>query len=148
VSGHKFIGCPVPVGIVLSRKSICKSGEKIEYVGGFDATVSGSRSGLGAILIWKELKKRGMQGLAQRAARCLEMTLYTIARLEEVGVSAWAHPYSNTVVFPRPSEKLIKKWHLASQGDISHVILMPGITTKIIDEFVDDLRPAMMAGGR
>lgn len=139
VSGHKFIGCPVPVGIVLSRKSLCKPGSKVEYIGGTDSTVSGSRSGLGAILIWKELQKRGMGGLAQRAARCLEMTLYAIARMEEIGVSAWAHPYSNTVVFPRPSETLIKKWHLASQGDISHVILMPGIDTKIIDNFIQDL---------
>jgi histidine decarboxylase len=59
--------------------------------------------------------------------------------MEEIGVSAWAHPYSNTVVFPRPTETLIKKWHLASHGEISHVILMPGVETKIIDDFIQDL---------
>ncbi|CAA9588043.1 Histidine decarboxylase [uncultured Synechococcales cyanobacterium] len=46
---------------------------------------------------------------------------------------------SNTVVFQKPSDKLIKKWQLAAQGDLAHIVVMPNISQVKIDQFIDDL---------
>ncbi|MEY3351063.1 MAG: hypothetical protein RIQ50_1174, partial [Bacteroidota bacterium] len=36
-----------------------------------------------------------------------------------------------------------KKWQLASDNDISHVICMPGVTRKMLDEFVLDMKKSI-----
>ena len=47
---------------------------------------------------------------------------------------------SNTVVFERPKEEaFVRKWQLACQGDIAHVVVMPNVTLDKIEEFVTDL---------
>lgn len=46
ISGHKFIGSPLPCGIVLTRKGFLKKVEtNIEYIGSKDTTILGSRNG-------------------------------------------------------------------------------------------------------
>ena len=138
-SGHKFLGSPVPVGVVLTRKSLCNPGVKIEYIDAIDATISGSRDGFSTLVLWKTLQQLGKKGLASRAAKCLELTFETLGLMQDAGIHAWAHPYSNTVVFPRPSRAVIKKWHLATSGEISHIILMPGIKIETVEHFVRDV---------
>jgi len=47
ISGHKFIGSPVPCGIVLADKNhVRRIARSIEYVGTLDTTIPGSRNGL------------------------------------------------------------------------------------------------------
>ena len=47
---------------------------------------------------------------------------------------------SSTVVFERPTEEsFVKKWQLACQGDIAHVVVMPNITVDKLEAFVQDL---------
>ena len=47
---------------------------------------------------------------------------------------------SNTVVFERPKEEaFVRKWQLACQGDIAHVVVMPNVTLDKIEAFVTDL---------
>ncbi len=47
---------------------------------------------------------------------------------------------SSTVVFERPTEEeFVRKWQLACQGDIAHVVVMPNITVDKLEEFVRDL---------
>ena len=47
---------------------------------------------------------------------------------------------SSTVVFERPtSESFVRKWQLACQGPIAHVVVMPNITIAKMLEFVGDL---------
>ena len=46
----------------------------------------------------------------------------------------------NNVVFERPQdETFVRKWQLAFQGNISHVIVIPNVTIENIDGFVHDL---------
>lgn len=53
VSGHKFIGAPVPCGVVVTRKShMSKVTMDIEYLNSKDATIMGSRNGHAALYIW------------------------------------------------------------------------------------------------
>ena len=47
---------------------------------------------------------------------------------------------SSTVVFERPLEEpFVRKWQLACQGDIAHVVVMPNITLNKLEAFVTDL---------
>jgi len=53
ISGHKFIGSPIPCGIALAKKSnVDRIARSIEYVGTLDTTVTGSRNGITPIFLW------------------------------------------------------------------------------------------------
>lgn len=43
------------------------------------------------------------------------------------------------LIFNRPSKKIIIKYQLATDGDISHVICVPGVTKAQIDALIDAL---------
>lgn len=46
---------------------------------------------------------------------------------------------SNTVVFERPLEEpFVRKWQLACEGTIAHVVVMPNITISKLEDFVQD----------
>ena len=59
---------------------------------------------------------------------------------------------SSTIVFERPQdEKFVRKWNLAFQGNIAHVIVMPNVTIEKIDGFVHELvenRPRWFLDGK
>lgn len=60
--------------------------------------------------------------------------------LERAGVKAMLNELSSTVVFERPQEEaFVRKWQLACQGDIAHVVVMPNITLDKLEAFVTDL---------
>lgn len=60
--------------------------------------------------------------------------------LERVGVKAMLNELSSTVVFERPKEEaFVRKWQLACQGDIAHVVVMPNITLDKLEAFVTAL---------
>ncbi len=140
ISGHKFLGSPIPCGIVLARRQhVSAVRSSVEYIGSNDLTLSGSRDAFATIVLWQVLQRQGEAGLARLASQCLELADYAMARLNDAGWKAWRNPWANTVVFPRPSPAMVRRWQLASQGDFSHIILMPGITQEKIDKFIDEL---------
>lgn len=140
ISGHKFIGSPMPCGVVVVKKShrdrIARS---IEYVGSMDTTITGSRNGLSPLFLWYTIKKWGAEGLKQRALHSLDVAAYAVARLKEVGVDAWRNPNSITVVFAAPADHIIEKWQLASESGWSHIICMPNVTRQQIDDLVSEI---------
>ncbi|MCX2449794.1 histidine decarboxylase [Pedobacter sp. PLR] len=141
ISGHKFIGSPIPCGLVLVKKNYKdRIGKAIPYIGTVDTTITGSRNGHSPIFIWYALKKMGKEGLKQRALECLETAAYTVKSLNDIGVPAWTNPSALTVVFPAPSIALRQKWQIATEDGNSHVICMPGVTKARIDHFVQDLK--------
>ncbi|NDG26286.1 MAG: histidine decarboxylase [Proteobacteria bacterium] len=141
ISGHKFLGSPIPCGVVLTRKSKIQLVQNaVEYIKSFDSTVSGSRDGFSVLVLWQVIKKLGVQGLKDRVLNCMEMTEYTLKVLRQISWPAWCNPHSNIVVIKKPPVPLIEKWHLASEDNISHVILMPGIGREKIDHFIQDLK--------
>mgnify|MGYP000872784278 CR=1 FL=1 len=140
VSGHKFIGSPFPCGIVLVKKSYKERiGQLVPYIGTLDTTITGSRNGHGPLFLWYAIKKLGLDGFRQRAHRALELAAYTEHRLREIGWNAWRNPQALTVVIDKPSDEIIRKWQLATQGDFSHIICMPGVQQAQIDALVADL---------
>jgi len=61
ISGHKFVGCPMPAGIFLTRKKYIQKileNSDVSYVGTKDTTISGCRNGLSALLLWYQINRK------------------------------------------------------------------------------------------
>ncbi|MEU4594681.1 MULTISPECIES: histidine decarboxylase [Micromonospora] len=142
VSGHKFFGTPTPSGVVLIRDHLRTHGSRVAYTATADTTITGSRCGLAAALLWHAIATHGREGHRWRATAGRRLAAYTTDRLNAAGWPAWRHPHAFTVVLPTPPEQVRKKWLLATDGDTSHLICMPGITRGQIDAFVADLAAA------
>ncbi|MEU7802633.1 histidine decarboxylase [Micromonospora arborensis] len=142
ISGHKFLGTPTPCGVVLIRDSIRTHGGRIAYTNTDDTTITGSRCGLAAALMWHAIAKQGREGHLWRATQARRLAAYATDQLIAAGWPAWRHPHAFTVVLPTPPEPVRKKWLLATDGETSHIICMPGITRGQIDAFVSDVAAA------
>lgn len=142
ISGHKFLGVPTPCGVVLIRDNAGKYGNHIPYTATLDTTVSGSRCGLAAALLWHAIATHGHEGHRWRATQARRLAAYTVDQLNAAGWPAWRHPHAFTVVLPTPPDQVRKKWLLATDGAASHLICMPGITHGQVDAFVADLAAA------
>jgi histidine decarboxylase len=140
VSGHKFYGSPFPSGIVLVKASHRnRVARDVSYIAGPDATISGSRSGHAALILWYVIRRHGLDGLRQRAHAARAVAAYTKTRLDELGWTAFHHPHAFTVILKTPPEPIARKWSLAGADGWSHIIAMPGITQATIDAFIADL---------
>jgi len=140
ISGHKFLGSPIPSGIALARRDTVKKIERsIEYIGSLDSTLSGSRDGFSVLILWQAIKHLELKGIEKMVHRCMNITTYALSKFAEIGYPAWVNPYSNIIIIKRPSEEIIQKWQLAPQGDDAHIIIMPHTTTEMVDEFVGEL---------
>ncbi|CAE7597447.1 SDC1 [Symbiodinium microadriaticum] len=141
VSGHKFIGAPVPCGVVMTRRRhIDKMSSNIEYLNSRDATIMGSRNGHAALYMWYIIARKGIAGLTTDVQQCIHKSKLLLRLLQEAGVKCMLNDLSSTVVFERPSEHaFIRKWQLACQDDVAHVVVMPSVSENILQEFVEDL---------
>ncbi|XP_078434532.1 serine decarboxylase-like [Wolffia australiana] len=141
VSGHKFLGCPMPCGVQMTRKSHIKAiSREIEWIASTDSTIMGSRSGHASIFLWYGLSKKGHSGLKEDVEKCLANAKYLKNRLEEVGIVAMLNEFSNIVVFEQPrSMDFVRKWQLVCEGEFAHVVVMPNVTREKLSAFIDDL---------
>jgi histidine decarboxylase len=139
-SGHKFIGTPIPCGIIIVRKNYKdRIGRPVPYIGSLDSTISGSRSGHAALFLWYAIKKMGKEGLLMRAKKSLDLAHYAEQKLNGLGIPATRNVNAMTVVIPQPSEQICQKWQLATDNGHSHFICMPGISKNTIDNFIEEL---------
>ena len=139
ISGHKMIGAPMPCGVALTRNEyVSRIARSIEYVGVLDTTLTGSRNSLAPLMIWYAFRQHGLDGFREIVSACLDVAEYAVARFNDSGIPAWRNENSVTVVFPKPSDHVVRKWQLAPYGGIAHLITMPHVTKEIIDAVVDD----------
>jgi histidine decarboxylase len=144
ISGHKFIGSPIPCGIVLTRKPyVERIARAIEYVGTLDTTLTGSRNGITPLFLWYAIRRSGHKGFTAEVAQCLANARYTVRQFKRIGVNAWRNPFAITVVFPKPPQTVLDKWQIAVNDQQAHVILVPGVTTRQIDEIIADIHAAL-----
>jgi histidine decarboxylase len=140
ISGHKFIGSPIPCGIVLARRAhVERIGHSVAYIGSVDTTISGSRNGFTPLLLWYAIRSLGIEGLKQRIDESLQVAAYAEEQFNAAGINAWRNPQALTVVFPQPSPDVRKKWQLASASGFSHLICMPHVRREQIDELIRDI---------
>ena len=141
VSGHKFLGAPIPCGVVIARKhNVQRIARAIDYIGSLDTTITGSRNGFTPLMLWYRLRELGLDGIRRRLRHSLDLASYLERSLRAAGVLAWRNPNAITVVFPRTSEALRAKWQLATAGPIAHVLVLPNVTREQVDAFVGDMR--------
>lgn len=139
VSGHKFIGSPIPCGVALARKNVFDAAKSyIEYIDAHDTTLSGSRDAFTPLILWYRIKTIGRKGFAKQVRYSNDLAAYLEKKLKEMGWPDVARSY-NTVHFRRPSQKIIYKWELAAQENMAHVICLPHDSKRQIDEFLIDL---------
>jgi histidine decarboxylase len=117
-------------------------GRSINYIGALDTTITGSRSGFNALALWYVIQKWGKEGIHIKAKQCIEHAIFLKDELNKIGVKAWTNENSFTVVFPRATDAICKKWQLASDNEVSHVICMPGVTKQMLEEFIYDMKNA------
>jgi histidine decarboxylase len=140
VSGHKFIGSPMPCGVVIARKSYRdRIARSIAYIGSVDTTITGSRNGHSPLFLWYAIQTLGKAGLKARAMHCLETAAYAEQQLRGLGIAAWRNPDAITVIFPEPASEIRKKWQLASENGMCHLICMPNVTTDQIDALCKEI---------
>jgi histidine decarboxylase len=144
VSGHKTVGSPIPCGVVIALKNnVDKLKRHVELLNVHDTTTSGSRNGHTVLFLWYAIKKLGFHGLRTMVDQCVDVTEYTLRRLQELPWKAVVGEYSTTVIIKRPSHALVEKWQLAAEKDIAHILILPHITKKQVDELIEDLRQDM-----
>jgi histidine decarboxylase len=141
ISGHKMIGMPIPCGILLTKQSYKEHiVRNIEYTGAQDSTILGSRNGFSPLLLWYEMIWReGQDNMCGLAEACIRKAEYTVQRFKRYKIFAWSNHNSVIVLFPRPSETMRYKWQLAVQGELAHIITLPHLTYKVIDQFVEEV---------
>lgn len=144
VSGHKFLGSPIPCGVVITRKNMQRQIKgHIDYIGSYDSTIFGSRDGFTVLLMWKQIRQMGLEGLKQWVNNSMSNTHYALSQLEKIRWPAWKNDFSNIILIRRPVDFICKKWHLATEADLAHIVIMPSVTKEKIDALVEDLRTFM-----
>lgn len=143
ISGHKFLGSPIPCGIALARRAhVERIGHSVAYIGSVDTTISGSRNGLTPLILWYAIRSLGLEGMRERTRHALQTAAYAEEQFIRAGIKAWRNPQALTVVFPQPPGTVREKWQLASAGGFSHLICMPHVRPEQIDELIGDIKEA------
>ncbi|MDE2970642.1 MAG: histidine decarboxylase, partial [Chloroflexota bacterium] len=73
-------------------------------------------------------------------SRSLSVAQYAVDRFNEAGIPAWRNRNSLTVVFPRPSDEVVRRWQIAPFEDIAHIIAMPHVTREVVNALIDDIK--------
>lgn len=138
-SGHKFLGAPIPCGIHLSyREAIQAFDGSAEYVGSLDTTLSGSRDGIAAVVLWLLIQRLGPRGMTELAEESLELADRFAGSLNDAGEEVIHHEGSCVVAFRKPPEAITRRWHLATRGDCAHVVTVPGVTSEMLATFLEE----------
>ncbi|GAA0547674.1 histidine decarboxylase [Paractinoplanes ferrugineus] len=143
VSGHKFIGSPIPSSVVITKASSrTRAAQSVGYIDSPDTTVGGSRSGHAPLILWHAITKHGITGMRQRAEHARALATHLHKGLQQLGWDTYRHPHAFTTVLRTPPEPVLHKWILASDNGWSHVITMPGVTNESINAFLHDITNA------
>ena len=148
VSGHKFFVIDSPCGLFITTRDVYdnQSTYDISYLNANMRMINCSRSGIEPLKFWWLVKTVGDEGWTEQAARIFENTRYLKSELKRIGWPYWNNEYSNTVIFRRPSAKVVRKYNLACGedaafgGKLSHVVVMQHVTKDSIDRLIADLR--------
>lgn len=142
-SGHKFLGVPFPCGIFIMDKTIQETlpTASIPYVNTTDNTILSSRNGHSPLFMEHAIHTVGDDGFSEDIKTCIDTSQWCTEYMISKGIDAWRNQNSITVVFPSAvaSSKVQEKWQIATDGDISHIVVMPHVTRDVIVKFVEDL---------
>ncbi|KAG8382027.1 hypothetical protein BUALT_Bualt05G0033700 [Buddleja alternifolia] len=141
VSGHKFMGTPMPCGVQITRKSRVNSiSQSIEYISSLDNTIAGSRNGHSSMFLWYGLNIKGLKGLQKDFEECLRNARYLRDCLKDAGISTMLNEMSNVVIFERPPDhEFVRHWQLQCLRKMAHIVIMPHVSIEMLDKFLHNL---------
>ncbi len=157
MSGHKWIGAPLPCGIYMTKtKYQLRPPDDPEYIGSQDTTFAGSRNGFSAILFWDYLAKNSYEAQVNKVLYTENIATYAYLQLKtlekKLGEDLWVRhtPLSLTIRFKRANDRIVFKYSLSSETlyvkghkrEYSHIFIMAHVTTTLIDELIQDLSQA------
>ncbi|KAL3676889.1 hypothetical protein R1sor_026837 [Riccia sorocarpa] len=164
VSGHKWIGCPVPTGVYMTKtKNQIMPLEKPSYIHTLDTTLAGSRSGLASAFMWDYLSRHSFNALMEKAVHCHKMAATLAEKLRTLNdlverrelhpnlspPTLWVcrSPVSLAVIFRRPNKAIMQKYILCGEEEfrpgesrkLTHVYAMEHVTLEHVDRLIHDL---------
>ena len=130
----------MPCGVIVTRKeNINRLEKRIDYLNSLDTTIMGSRNGQTSLYLWYGLRKKGYEGIKKEVLDSINKAKYMNTKMKEKNILSFINNNSSTVIFEKPNSiEFIKKWQLACESDIAHVIVMPNITENKIDIFINE----------
>jgi histidine decarboxylase len=140
ISGHKWLGTPLPCGVVIARRGHRELAQAVRYTGSPDTTVSGSRNGLAAVMLWYANHQLGDKGHLERTVRAQDLAAYACRQLTAIGWPHWRNPGAFTIMVRDVPRCIRQQWRLPTVGGWSHIICAPGITRQQVDALVAELR--------
>jgi histidine decarboxylase len=139
ISGHKMIGTPMPCGALVARKDhIARIMRAVAYLRSHDTTLMGSRNGHAVLAVWARLFGHGYGRFAFDALHCVQRARRLADDLANLGVPVLCNPFSLTVVFPEPSDSIVRRYQLACKNGQAHAIVMPSVTDALLAQFLAD----------
>lgn len=145
ISPYKAWGSPVPNSVLLINEPLFLERDA-EYVlakaNSARYIPASSRSSLAAICAMDGLVRAGgIEGMRQETKRRIELTQYTISKLQHSGFNAYANPNSTIIVienFPM-DPKLIVYWQLKLENNTASIVVSGHFTKELIDNFIAEL---------
>lgn len=122
------------------RKNVARISVEVDYILAQDKTISGSRNGHTPLMMWAALRSQSLADWRRRISHSLDTAQYAVDRFQVAGIDAWRNENSITVVFPCPSEHIVKKYCLATSGNTAHLITTPHhYNNRMIDALIDEV---------
>lgn len=153
VSCHKFFGFHSPAGLFICRGSTFDAFNELfgrihspDYIGHVPGTITCSRDALKPAEFSFYTRPEARTRQAGDARRMLATTDYLMQHLQERFANLQpvrANKASNTIWMRKPVEWIVEKYTLATmkvnERDHAHVIVMPHVNRRVVDELLDDL---------
>ncbi|MBM2623369.1 histidine decarboxylase [Actinoplanes sp. LDG1-06] len=139
ISGHKWWGAPIPCGAALIRRPPRRRGRRIDYIGCCDSTISGSRAGLAAVMLWHAITRHDVAGHRRRVERARDVASYALRKLTDIRWECWRNPDALTIMLKPLPDVLRDRWRLPIAGGWSHLICMPGVERQAVDALTSEL---------
>lgn len=157
VSCHKFFGFPAPAGLFITTKSHFNEFNELfsqihnpEYIHHVPGTITCSRDAVKPAEFYFFSTSSAMIKQAEDAEAILQNTAYLMAQMQTHFTRlqpSRANTLSNTLFFRKPSDRIVKKYSLATmrleigheQRDYAHVVVMPHVNREVLTEFLTDL---------
>lgn len=153
IDPHKMGLAPIPCGglLVRDRGVLEPIGTLAPYLTARrHFTISGTRSGASAAMVYALLKHLGRAGYRENVRRCMEVTMHLYEGLRGLGIEV-LKPWMNILVFKDAGiqRELSKKgWVLSrTRRGESRLVVMPHVTMDVAQAFLEDVDETLSRKG-
>lgn len=151
IDPHKMGMSTIPAGAILIREK--EHAENISVSSPYltiaeHTTLSGTRNSAAVASTYAVMRLLGREGYKKVVKDCMEATKYLILKLEEIGLVTVIKPTMNVVGINMKNPEEVKKkldklgWKLslAECPKCLRIVIMPHVTTEVIDRLIPDLK--------